>query len=118
VKNFMSNLKGMNYKEFAVNHGEKIVLGFIALFVVFAIFTSRWSTEKRTPTELIQKVETAETQVKNSQWPEEKRKEFLKEDDLREKVTELIDKGVGVSSFTFSTPLSWPIHRKKRKPKK
>jgi len=117
VKNFMSNLKGMNYKEFAVNHGEKIVLGFIALFVVFAIFTSRWSTEKRTPTELIQKVETAETQVKNSQWPEEKRKEFLKEDDLREKVTELIDKGVGVSSFTFSTPLSWPIHRKKEKAK-
>jgi len=117
VKNFMSNLKGMNYKEFAVNHGEKIVLGFIALFVVFAIFTSKWTTEKRTPIELTQKVDTAQSQVRTSQWPEEQRNEFLKEDDLREKVTELIDKGVGVASFTFSTPLSMPLYRKKERAK-
>ncbi|WP_299462283.1 hypothetical protein [uncultured Gimesia sp.] len=113
----MSNLKGMNYKEFAVNHGEKIVLGFIALFVVFAIFTSKWTTEKRTPIELTQKVDTAQSQVRTSQWPEEQRNEFLKEDDLREKVTELIDKGVGVASFTFSTPLSMPLYRKKERAK-
>ncbi|WP_145309555.1 hypothetical protein [Gimesia fumaroli] len=113
----MSNLKGMNYKEFAVNHGEKIVLGFVALFVVFAIFTSKWTTEKRTPLELTQKVETAQTQVKNSQWPEEQRKEFLKDDDLREKVSELIDKGIEVTNYRFSTPLSGPIYAKKERAK-
>ena len=101
MKNLMSNLKGMNYKEFAVNHAEKIILSFIALFVVFAIFTSEWTTEKRTPSELEQKVTTAESQVKTSQWPEEKRKEFLKEDDLPEKVAELIDKGLSVANYRF-----------------
>ncbi|WP_145216430.1 hypothetical protein [Gimesia alba] len=113
----MSNLKGMNYKEFAVNHGEKIVLGFVALFVVFAIFTSKWTTEKRTPLELSQKVETAESQVKNSQWPEEQRKEFLKDDDLREKVSQLIDKGIEVTNYQFSHPLSWRLYAKKERAK-
>lgn len=117
MKNLMSNLKGMNYKEFAVNHGEKIVLCFVALFIVFAVFTSKWTTEKRTPTELNQKVDTAQTQVKNSQWPEENRNKFLKKDDLFDKVKDVIDNGVEVSSFTFSTPLSWPIYRKKEKAK-
>ncbi|HBL45713.1 MAG TPA: hypothetical protein DDZ90_20225 [Planctomycetaceae bacterium] len=82
----MSKFKGMNYKEFAITHGEKIVLGFIALFVVFVIFTSQWTPEQRTPAELEQKVNTAETVVSNSQWPEENRNEYLKEDDLRQKV--------------------------------
>lgn len=117
MKNLMSNLKGMNYKEFAVNHGEKIVLGFVGLFVVFAIFTSKWTTEKRTPVELTQKVETAQSQVKTSQWPEEQRNEFLKADDLREKVSELIDKGIGVASYSYSTQMSAPIYRKKERAK-
>ena len=117
MKNLMSNLKEMNYKEFAVNHAEKIVLGFIALFVVFAIFTSEWTTEKRTPTELSQKVATAESQVKTSQWPEEKRKEFLKPDELPQKVSALIDKGISVANFAFSTELSRPLYRKKEKAK-
>tara|TARA_R110002095_G_scaffold212708_1_gene202328 strand:- start:66601 stop:68772 length:2172 start_codon:yes stop_codon:yes gene_type:complete len=113
----MANLKGMNYKEFAVNHGEKIVLGFVGLFVVFVIFTSKWTTEKRTPLELTQKVDTAESQVKTSQWPEEKRKEFLKDDDLREKVTELIDKGIEVTNYRFSVSLSSPLYAKKERAK-
>ncbi len=115
MKNLMSNLKGMNYKEFAVNHAEKIVLCFIALFVCFAILTSKWSTEKRTPTELSQKVATAESQVKTSQWPEEKRKEFLKEDDLPQKVAELIDKGLSVTKYQFNIPLSEPLYKEKEK---
>lgn len=117
MKNLMSNLKGMNYKEFAVNHGEKIVFGCVALFVVLVIFTSKWSTEKRTPMELSQKVEKSENIVKNSQWPEDKRNEFLKEDDLREKVTELIDQGVEVTKFVYTVPLSEPIYPKKERAK-
>ncbi|WP_145224231.1 hypothetical protein [Gimesia algae] len=113
----MSNLKGMNYKEFAITHGEKIALGFIALFVVFVIFTSQWTTEKRTPAELEQKVATAETQVSNSQWPEEKRKEYLKEDDLRQKVAQLMNKPLEVTPYMFTTKLSWPIYAKKAKAK-
>ncbi|QDU14899.1 hypothetical protein [Gimesia maris] len=117
MKNLMSNLKGMNYKEFAISHGEKIVLGFIALFVFFVIFTSQWTTEKRTPAELEQKVNTAETQVSNSQWPEEKRNEYLKEDDLRQKVAALMNKPLEVTPYMFTTKLSWPIYAKKAKAK-
>lgn len=117
MKNLMSNLKGMNYKEFAVNHAEKIVLGFVALFVVFAIFTSKWTTEQRTPQELNQKVETSEALVSNSQWPEDKRKEFLKQDDLREKVRQLMIEGVSVAPYNYSTPLDYPIYAKKERAK-
>ncbi|WP_194242629.1 hypothetical protein [Gimesia benthica] len=117
MKNLMSNLKGMNYKEFAVNHAEKIVLGFVALFVLFAIFTSKWSTEQRTPQELIQKVDTSESMVANSQWPEDKRKEFLKQDDLREKVKKLMIDGVEASPYAFSTPLDYQIYAKKERAK-
>lgn len=117
MKNLMANLKGMNYKEFAVNHGEKIVLGFVGFFVLLVIFTSKWTTEKRTPLELSQKVETAQSQVKTSQWPEEKRKAFLKEDDLREKVSALIDKGIEVTNYRFSVDLSPPLYAKKERAK-
>lgn len=117
MKNLMSKLKGMDYKEFAITHGEKIVLGCIALFVVFVIFTSQWTTEKRTPAELEQKVATAETQVSNSQWPEEKRQEYLKEDDLRQKVAQLMNKPLEVTPYMFTTKLSWPIYAKKAKAK-
>ncbi|MCA9021159.1 MAG: hypothetical protein KDA74_13510, partial [Planctomycetaceae bacterium] len=113
----MSNLKGMNYKEFAITHGEKIALGFIALFVFFVIFTSQWTTEKRTPAELEQKVNTAESQVNNSQWPEETRQEYLKEDDLRQKVASLMNKPLEVTPYMFTTKLSWPIYAKKAKAK-
>ncbi|WP_417383988.1 hypothetical protein [Gimesia sp.] len=113
----MSNLKGMNYKEFAITHGEKIALGFIALFVFFVIFTSQWTTEKRTPAELEQKVNTAEAQVNNSQWPEETRQEYLKEDDLRQKVATLMNKQLEVTPYMFTTKLSWPIYAKKAKAK-
>ncbi len=117
MKNLMSNLKGMNYKEFAITHGEKIALGFIALFVFFVIFTSQWTTEKRTPAELEQKVNTAEAQVNNSQWPEETRQEYLKEDDLRQKVATLMNKQLEVTPYMFTTKLSWPIYAKKAKAK-
>ncbi len=117
MKNLMSNLKGMNYKEFAVNHAEKIVLCFIALFVVFAIFTSEWTTEKRTPAELSQKIAKAESQVKNSQWPEEQRKEFLKPDELPQKVEALIDRGLSVTPYQLSTDFSRPLYREKAKAK-
>ncbi len=117
MKNLMSNLKGMNYKEFAVNHAEKIVLGFVALFVVFAIFTSKWTTEKRTPTELTQKVETSEALVAHSQWPEDKRKEFLKQDDLREKVKQMMVDGVAVAPYQWSTSMDYPVYAKKERAK-
>lgn len=117
MKNLMSKFKGMNYKEFAITHGEKIVLGFIALFVVFAIFTSQWTPEQRTPAELEQKVNTAETVVSNSQWPEENRNEYLKEDDLRQKVAKLMNKPMEVTPYMFTTKLSWPIYAKKAKAK-
>ena len=117
MKNLMSNLKGMNYKEFAVNHAEKIILGFIALFVAFAILTSAWTTEKRTPLELTQKVDKSESLVANSQWPEEKRKEFLKKDDLWENANMLMSNSVEVTPYEFSTPLSTPLYAKKERAK-
>lgn len=116
MKNFMSKIKEMNYKEFAVNHGEKIVLCFIALFVVFAIFTTKWTTEKRTPSELSQKVAASQNQVNNSQWPEDQRKEFLKVDNLNEKATKLLA-GVESKPYEFTTHPSPPIYTKKEKAK-
>ncbi len=116
MKNLMSKIKGMNYKEFAVEHGEKIVLCLIALFVTFAILTTKWTTEKRTPAELTQKADASESQVKNSRWPEDKRNEFLKVDNLNAKAKELMA-GVGVQKYEFSTPISWRIYSKKERAK-
>ena len=45
--NIVANLKGMNYKQLAIDHGEKIVMGFFALVAFLILFGTPLSTYKR-----------------------------------------------------------------------
>ena len=52
MKNLGAKLKGLDYKMLLVDHAEKMVFGFIALFIVVALFKTSWSSYEKKPTEL------------------------------------------------------------------
>lgn len=85
-------LQGFDYKTIALEHGEKIVLGLIALFAVFALsLKTPWSTYEKTPQEVVTKVRNVRTGIAQSQWPLEELNQFVPGVDPRQFQTLLAD---------------------------
>ena len=46
MKDLMSKLKTLDYKQFALDHGEKIGIGFVGLMVaVICLFMTSWAAD-------------------------------------------------------------------------
>jgi hypothetical protein len=88
-----------------IQHGEKIVVGCIALLALFILFTSRWAPDTRNPVELDKKISTSRTAIESAPWPEEKREEYTKlhQDDLRNRVQEAFN-AISASKYRFDYP--------------
>src|SRR5258708_2308606 len=95
MKDFLSKIKTLNYKQFALQHGEKIGMIVVGLIVVTCLALTNWASEyKGEPAGMIDQAEKVASQLKQNQWTEEKKKDFLPyltaEGELQ-KVTEEID---------------------------
>jgi len=65
-----AKLKSINYKKLAIDHGEKVVVGLVALFAVMVLFQSNWMPYARSPGEMIGLAKDADDQIKQSAWPD------------------------------------------------
>ena len=110
--NIVANLKGMNYKQLAIDHGEKIVMGFFALVAVLILFGTPWSTYKREPAELSTAAEKAREEALKSTWPEDQRLKYENMPDIREEVRELVLEPIDVSRWEYTTDMIFKLHRK------
>lgn len=104
MKNLVAKLKGLNYKELALQYGERVGLGVVALIVGFCLFSTRWSAFAKAPGELETAATTAQQQVVSSVWPETQKTEL--------KVVDFVDswdkrsKGVEVVRYEYRHPMS------------
>jgi len=111
----MKKLKGINWKTFAIDHAEKIVLGMAGLFVVTILGMTSWGTYTRTPDEFTQKVSQGRAAFDSSQWPDDQRKEFLEQRNPGDKVAEIQSGIPGSSLYQPSTRFIWPINKRKER---
>jgi len=82
VKNLGDKLKSLNIQGFLTKHGEKLGMAFVVLIVASALYSTEWAPDPRTPNELLDKVQDADTKIAQSNWPEEKRSEVQLQDFL------------------------------------
>lgn len=108
----MNKLKGLNWKELILGHGEKAVLGIAVLFVLTSIVSARWGTYQKRPEEFNQAVKTQEAAFASSVFPPEQRAEF----DARDPGDE-VDKVLNgeTGSYEYSTVWLSPIYKPKAK---
>lgn len=112
MKNFISKIKTLDYKQFALQHGEKIGMIVVGLIVVACLALTNWASEYTgTPGSLIDQAEKVDRQVKQNQWTDDRKKEFLPyltADGELQKVTSEID----LTAYDWSNPLSPRVHEK------
>lgn len=114
MKNLGSKLKEMNWKEFIIGHGEKIIFGMVVAFVLFCVATTQWGTYERKPEEFTQKVDNEDKAFQQSTLPDETRKEFIVRDP-GDQVAGLLD-GIPQSlTYQFSAKFVQPFTPRKEK---
>ncbi|MEX0726763.1 MAG: hypothetical protein WD065_10870 [Planctomycetaceae bacterium] len=115
MKNVTAKLKNMDYKQFAIDHLEKMVFGLFAVIVLLSLIGTRWAGFARAPEELQVLTEEARIKILASIWPEDKKKSFEVGSNIVERVKTLIN-GVDVAKWAYGNEgPSWPL-LKKRKP--
>ena len=85
-----ASLKNIDYKQAAIDHGEKVFIAFLGLFVLFALATTNWIPYQRTPQQLSILAEKSDEAVSNSQWPDQQRDKFAAMSPLRPEVVKMI----------------------------
>ena len=108
-------LKNLDWKQFGVNHGEKIALGLVGLMVVLILaMGTRWSKFKeKDPNQLISQVEKESQALTNATWPEEQQQIYTDTYDVRT----IYDNSYSVVEadnfrYPIGHPMIWPLHRR------
>jgi hypothetical protein len=65
------------FKEMAIEHGEKFILGLAGVFVLIGIGTTQWSTYEKKPEEFAAKIEAGKAEFGRSTWPETEKETFV-----------------------------------------
>jgi len=60
-------------KTILMQHGEKMLAGFVGLLGFMAITSASWSTDNRIPEELVQKSGEAQSVIEQNVWPDEEK---------------------------------------------
>ncbi len=114
MKNFVAKLKGLDYKQLVLEHGEKFVLGVVIVLVLVALGGTKWGRYERMPEEFDQKVNAGTSNLAASKWPDEKRQEVESVKVVSVAVDQLLSE-VSVNKFEYATPMDHPIYKKKEK---
>ena len=61
--------KGFDFKQFAITHGEKIVLGVAGVLALFVLLKTTWGTYQKQPSALKKAAEDASVLIASTKWP-------------------------------------------------
>jgi hypothetical protein len=120
----MDKLKNIDWKQFGINHGEKIGVVVVVGLAALVLAKSEWFPDKRTVTKLKESADKTYAAMEGSDWPQSKEThpnakhglwEFQKIDDIVQRA-DFMGKSVGFDRYEFTTQLTWPTvpPRKKR----
>lgn len=109
MKNLAAKLKGMNYKQAVIDHGEKVILGVVGLFVLVCLAGTSWSRYDKQPEDFTKKVEQGEAAIRASAWTKEKEAEFKSSRDISQAV-KMLHSPLDTSRYVYSTNWYWPMY--------
>ncbi len=111
----MKKLKNIDFKALFINHGEKFAFVLIVLIVLGALSSTSWSRFESTPEELKTKITAAKDRITSpaNKWPQAKADQFVVVD-FNGKARDVFT-GLQTAKYEFTTPLFWPLYRKKEK---
>lgn len=110
MKNLMGKLKSLNFKDFLLDHVEKIVFGGAIMTVLLVLSSSQWSRYEKTPQQIQDKVKAARDTIQASVWPQEKRAQFGLRDFAGD--AQRVRGPLTVAPYEYSTNMWWPLYRK------
>jgi hypothetical protein len=77
MKDFMTKIKTLDYKQFGLDHGEKIGIGVVGLIVVICLFLTTWASDYTgEPRDMEKKADDVTDQLRRNAWTEDRKKEF------------------------------------------
>jgi hypothetical protein len=107
-------LKSIDWKQFGVNHGEKIALGAVGLLVVMILLMgTRWSPYKeKDPEKLLSEVDAQSKVLVSEPWPDAEREAYT----TKYNVNVVYDNTYSVVvadkfRYPHGHPMIWPLHR-------
>lgn len=110
MKNLMGKLKSLKFKDFLLDHVEKLVFGGAILTVLLVLSSSQWTRYEKTPQQIQDKVKTARNAIQASVWPQEKRAQFALRDFAGD--AQRVRGPLAVAAYEYSTNMWWPLYRK------
>lgn len=108
MKNLLAKLKGLMNKQAAIDHGEKLFLGVIALFVLFCLGTTSWSRYDKQPTEFLVKVESGEKNIQNSAFSLEEQNKYKPLNIMA--AVQTLQSPLEPGHYEYSTKFFWPMY--------
>lgn len=117
-----SDLKNLDFKQLALDHGEKFVVALIGLIVVGVLASTRWSPYSERPNELAANARDRLEEVRQGEW-EEEAPDYKKYQEEGEFVRRMLDgesyrvlpdvakmlEPIQVTSYEYSQPLAAPL---------
>src|SRR5260370_3895650 len=78
MNDLITKIKTLDYKQFALTHGEKIGMGLVVLTVMACLALTNWASEySGDPRDMEEQAAKVDRDLKNKGWPEEFRNEFV-----------------------------------------
>jgi hypothetical protein len=103
-----SSLKTFDYKQFFINHGEKVAIALIGLMMAAFLYGTNWKATDKTPTELIDRAKKAQQEIEEHPWPADKKQALGQGTELAGKVAQLLSP-VNAAAFAIA-PFNSPLH--------
>lgn len=108
-------MKNIKWRDFLMNHGEKIVLGLAGFLLLTCLSMTSWGTYSRTPEEFKKQVTTEKQNFEASRWLPAEKKPFEEQPSPLEKVA-VVTGGVDNSPlYQLGCRFVWPINKRKER---
>ena len=77
MKNLVEKIKTYDYKQFFLNHGEKVGMGLAGLVTLLCLAMTSWGGYARTPGEMESEARKVQDQLAANRWPAEEKEKFV-----------------------------------------
>lgn len=108
MNDLLGKLKSLDYKSFALKHGEKIGLSLVIAFTLMTLWQTSWGSYQRSPEEMTKLANDALNTLTTSNWPEDLRQQFALVD-LMQRARSL-ETAMKADKFAFNTRLLEPLY--------
>lgn len=112
MKDLLTKIKTLDYKQFALQHGEKIGLGVIGLVAVICLGMTNWASDfSGTPEDMERAAAEVDRKLKSNPWPETAKNEFLPTVTADAELGRVLA-AVDLKKFEWTTPYSPKLYPK------